>query len=107
MAAYEAEKQLRYLKPNDVSVYIKYGRVFADINGKLKLHRNVYLLVGMELLRRDLMDFSSASVLRRSVSKVCKALCPAFKQLTTEQLNKIARMEREAIVWAAERKANG
>jgi hypothetical protein len=105
IVAFEAEKQLRYREPKNVCVYIKYGRVFVETDGgKLKLYRNVYLLVGLELLRRDLCDFSATSILRRHVSKVCKALCPQLKQLDTEVLNRIAREQRDAICWAAERK---
>jgi hypothetical protein len=105
IVALEAAKQLLYREPKEICVFIKYGRVFVETRGgKLKLHRNVYLLVGLELLRRDLKDFGSPSVLRRAVTKVCKALCYNLRQLTTEDLQLIARTERDAIVWAAERK---
>lgn len=105
IVALEAVKQLLYREPKDICVFIKYGRVFVETRGgKLKLHRNVYLLVGLELLRRDLKDFGSSSVLRRAVTKVCKALCHSLRQLTTDDLNRIAREQRDAIVWAAERK---
>jgi hypothetical protein len=106
IVALEAAKQLLYREPKEVCVFIKYGRVFVETRGgRLKLHRNVYLLVGLELLRRDLKDFGSPSVLRRAVTKVCKALCHNLRQLTTEDLQIIARTERAAIVWAAEAKA--
>jgi hypothetical protein len=106
IVALEAAKQLLYREPKDVCVFIKYGRVFVETHGgRLKLHRNVYLLVGLELLRRDLKDFGAPSVLRRAVTKVCKALCHSLRQLTTDDLNRIAREQRDAIVWAAERKS--
>lgn len=105
IVALEAAKQLLYREPKDICVFIKYGRVFVETRGgRLKLYRNVYLLVGMELLRRDLKDFGSPSVLRRAVTKVCKALCHNLRQLSTEDLHRIAREQRDAIVWAAERK---
>jgi hypothetical protein len=105
IVALEAAKQLLYREPKDVCVFIKYGRVFVETQGgRLKLHRNVYLLVGLEILRRDLKDFGSPSVLRRAVSKVCKTLCYNLRTLNTEDLQRIAREQRDAIVWAAERK---
>lgn len=105
IVALEAAKQLLYRDPKDICVFIKYGRVFVETQGgKLKLHRNVYLLVGLELLRRDLKDFGSPSVLRRAVTKICKALALPLRQLPTEDLQRIAREQRDAIVWAAERK---
>lgn len=105
IVALEAAKQLLYRDPKEICVFIKYGRVFVETRGgKLKLHRNVYLLIGLELLRRDLKDFGSPSVLRRAVTKVCKALAQPLRQLPTEDLQRIAREQRDAIVWAAERK---
>jgi hypothetical protein len=105
IVALEASKQLLYREPKDVCVFIKYGRVFVETRGgRLKLYRNVYLLVGLEILRRDLKDFGSPSVLRRAVTKICKALCHNLRQLSTEDLQRIAREQRDAIVWAAERK---
>lgn len=105
IVALEAAKQLLYREPKDVCVFIKYGRVFVETRGgRLKLYRNVYLLVGLEILRRDLKDFGSPSVLRRAVAKVCKALCHNLRTLSTEDLQRIAREQRDAIVWAAERK---
>lgn len=102
--AFEAEKQLRYLDPKQVSVHIKYGRVFVDTNGQLKLWRNNYLLIGLELLRRDLQDFSSASPLRRATSKVCKSLCSDLRCFSTEHLHELAKNERNEIVFASQRK---
>jgi hypothetical protein len=104
MVAYEAEKQLRYLEPKQVSVYIKYGRVFVETSGRIKLWRNTYLLIGLELLRRDLKDFSSASVLRRVVTKVSRVLCEDLRQIPTETLHKMAKTERDEIVFASQRK---
>lgn len=97
--AYEAEKQLRYRKPEEISAYIRYGKLFVSTQdvegvGNIRLVNDQYLLIGLELLRRYLRDFDGASTLRRAVNKVCNAMCLHLRQDTNEGLEDTARKLR-------------
>lgn len=101
--AYEAEKQLRYRKPEAVSCWIKHGRVIVETirDDTFRLASNEYLLIGLELLCRYVKTLDGASLLRRALVKVTRALCQAYTELPTDTLIAMAEERRQAHVWAA------
>lgn len=99
--ALEVAKQLTYTQPHEVKAYIKYGRVVCDNSSPIRLDTNTYILIGLELLRRDLRDFSGNSKLRRSVNKVTSTFCFMFRKTPTETLTHMAFQHRRDQVYDA------
>lgn len=101
IVALEAAKQLTYLPPREVKAHIKYGRVICDSSSSICLESNTYLLIGLELLRRDLRDFSGNSKLRRSVNKVANVFCFMLRRVATESLVRMAFQHRRDHLYDA------
>lgn len=83
--------------PKEISVYTKYKRVTSVPGGNLLIKDNRYLLVGLELLRRDLQQFTGSSSLKRMTNQVCKLYCGGIRNIEDERLVAWAQREKARI----------
>jgi hypothetical protein len=102
--AHKVVEELEDGVPADkVCVYAKYNHVKAQRGGRLLIKDNRYLLVGLELLRRELKHFGGTPKLKRAVNKVCSLYAKPARSVDDDVLIRWAH--RQKLVQAAIGKA--